>query len=462
MARRDFRAVRDKFARDNGLPFGRILQREHVLGVLESEGHRYRNRVFCPLVTLWAWLSQCLSQDKSLNEAVSRILAHRVSMGLPACSASSASYSDARTRFPESVMVRLAKEIGRQVHDSAHNAWKWNGRDVFLADGTGFSMPDTPENQLAYPQSNQSRKGLGFPVMRAVALLSLSTGAVIDMAFGKHKGKGTGELSLLGEVAGSLSHGNILVADRYYPTFNTIGMLQRAGVDLVSISHHARKVDFTEGEILGPQDHIVEWRKPPSRKLDRRAQRELPDTIRAREFAIVIDDRKGGKETAIVVTTLTDPTIPQKELSDLYWRRWNCELDIRSIKHSLQMDVLRAKTPSMVRKEIWCHLLAYNLLRGTMVESAKRNDVLPRQLSVKGAMQAVESFTPAMMAIDQNDALYDALLATVSAHRVGNRPGRLEPRFKKRRPCWIHYMTIPRHKSRRRLAKDAQVLPQAV
>jgi hypothetical protein len=122
------------------------------------------------------------------------------------------------------------------------------------------------------------------------------------------------------------------------------------------------------------------------------------------------------------------------------------------------MDVLRCKTPDMVRKEIWCHMLAYNLLRGTMVESAKRTDSLPRQLSVKGAMQAVESFTPAMMAIAGHTALYDAMLTTVSAHRVGNRPGPQEPRYKKRRPAWDQYMTIPRHLSRRRLARQAVTL----
>ena len=458
MARRDFRIVRDKFARDNGLPFGRILSREYVLGVLESEGHRYRSRVFCPLVTLWGWLSQCLSQDKSLNETVSRILAHRVATGLPACSASSAAYSKARERFPEPVMKRLAKEIGRKVHDTAEHAWNWHGREVFLADGTSFTMPDTPENQLAFPQVPSVKAGIGFPIMRAVALVSLSTGAVIDMAFGKYAGKGTGELSLFREVAGSLSCGNIVVADRFYPTFATVAMLQRAGVDLVSVSHHARQVDFSAGEVLGPQDHIVEWPKPDRKGMDENTYRNLPDTIRVREFVIEIEDRKGGREKAIVVTTMTDPSIPQKELSDLYWRRWNCELDIRSIKHSLQMDVLRAKTPTMVRKEIWCHLLAYNLLRGTMVESAKRNDVLPRQLSVKGTMQAIESFTPAMMAIDGSDVLYNAMLTTVSAHRVGNRPGRLEPRFKKRRPAWNAYLTVPRHKSHRRLAAAASSL----
>lgn len=459
MPRKDFRIVRDRFARDTGLPFGRLLSREYVLSVLEGEGHQYRSRVYCPLVTLWAWLSQCLSQDKSLNEAVSRIVAHRVATGLPACSASSASYSEARGRFPEAVMIRMAKEIGRKVHDSAAESWKWNRRQVFIADGTGLSMPDTVANQLAYPQSQSIKPGIGFPLMRAVALISLATGVVIDIAFGKHAGKGTGEIGLLAQISGNLSAGDVLIADRYYPAYSIVATLNRKGVDLVSISHQSRRVDFTKGQILGPKDHIVEWHR--GKRLDcpiSEGYESLPLTVKVREFAIEIEGRDGKPEEAIIVTTMIDPTIPQKELSDLYWKRWNCELDFRSIKHSLHMDVLRAKTPEMVRKELWCHMLAYNLLRGTMVESAKRHDIMPRQLSVKGTMQAVESFTPAMMAIDGSDTLYNALLTTVSAHRVGNRPGRLEPRYKKRRQTWDALMTIPRSESRRRLAAAARSL----
>jgi hypothetical protein len=262
---KDFQVIRDKFANDNGLPFGRLLSREYVLSVLSDEGHRYRNRVFCPLVTLWGWLSQSLSQDKSLNEAVSRILANRVATGLPTISASNAGYTQARNRFPAVVMERMAKEIGRKVHNSAADAWKWRGREVFLADGTGFTMPDTQENQLAYPQSARTRPGLGFPIMRAVAMISLSTGAVIDMHFAQYKGKGTGELSLLRGMMDNLQAGNVVVADRYYPSYGTVAMMNEKGVDLVSISHHARKVDFAQGEVLGPMDHVVEWKKPQKR-----------------------------------------------------------------------------------------------------------------------------------------------------------------------------------------------------
>ena len=457
MARKDFMAVRDKFANDNGLPFGRTLTREYVLGVLEGEGHKYRQRVSCPLVTLWAWLSQCLSQDKSLNEAVSRILAHRVSTGLPACSASSASYSDARSRFPLPVMMRMAKEVGRNVHNSAQDSWHWRGREVFLVDGTGLSMPDTPENQLAFPQSKSQKPGIGFPVMRAVALISLATGAVVDFAFAKSAGKGTGESSLLRGMLDTLKRGDVPVADKYYPSFFTVCALQHRGIDIVSVSHHPRVVDFRQGEILGENDHIAEWTKPQRPEwMTVGEYRSMPDTLSVREFAIDIEGRGGSKGSAIVISTMTDPTIPQNELSNLYGRRWNCELDLRSIKQSMHMDVLRGKTPEMVSKEIFCHMLAYNLLRGTMTESAKRTGLTPRQLSVKGTMQAVESFTPAMMAINSGEVLYDAFLTTVSAHRVGNRPGRQEPRFKKRRPVWRAYMTIPRSQSHRRLAAEGR------
>lgn len=459
MARKNFRAVRDKFASDRGLPFGRILTREYVLSVLEDEGHAYRQRVFCPLVTLWAWLSQCLSQDKSLNEAVMRVMANRVMTGLPACGATSSSYSEARGRFPLPVLERLAKEIGRNVHDSAADSWHWRGREVYLADGTGLSMPDTPENQLAWPQIKTVKAGLGFPTMRAVSLISLSTGAVVDFDFAPHEGKGTGESTLLRGMIDTLKDGDILVADRYYPSFRTVATLQKRGVDLISISHKSRKVDFSDGIQLGECDHIVEWRRPSHvARIGEQEFRNMPETVRVREFVIDIEGRNGGTEQAIVVTTITDPTVPQDELSALYWRRWNCELDLRSIKQSMHLDVLRCKTPEMVKKEIFAHLLAYNLLRGTMTASAKRTGVTPRQLSVKGAMQAVESFTPAMMATDAGDVLYDAMLTTISAHRVGNRPGRQEPRKKKRRSGWRDMMTKPRNEYNRRLAAEARSL----
>jgi len=455
----DIQELKTSFSNDSGLPFGKILTRDFVLKCLRNAGHNYRGRIFGPLETLWGWLSQCLSQDKSLNEAVSRILAHRVAAGLPACSGSSASYSNARKRFPEDVLVRMGQTIGQQIHDSAPDSLRWNDRPVIITDGTGLSMPDTPANQAEYPQFSSRKPGLGFPMMRAVALISLATGSVLNLAFCKHKGKGTGESALLRGMLDNLSPGDILLADRYFSSYFMVALLKQRGVDLLSSGHTGRVVDFRTGTKIGPRDHIATWAKPQRPDwMDWQTYQDMPDSIQVREFGTVIENREGNLQEMVVVTTMTDPELNREELADLYKQRWNCEVDLRSIKCSMQLDVLRCKTPEMVRKEIWVHLLAYNLLRGVMMQSATKHNALPRELSVKGAMQAVESFTPVMMNAGGEQPLHDAFLATVSSHRVGNRPGRKEPRFVKRRPRWTKYLTIPRHKSKRRLASEGKTL----
>jgi len=441
MPRKDFTVVRDKFANDDGLPFGRLLNRDYVLSVLEDEGHQYRSRVFCPLVVLWGWLSQALSQDKSLNEAVSRILAHRVATGLPAISASSASYSNARQRFPESAMSRMAREIGQRVHGSAPETALWNGREVFLVDGTGLSLPDSPKNEVEYPRPHADRLAVGFPLMRASALISLATGAVLDMTFSQYTGKGTSELAMLQELLPSMKPGSVLVADKLYGNYRVLGELVLRGIDAVL---PIKEIRVTEGS-------VVTWNRPSPLKAQYADYAHLPESIQLRQVTVDISDRDGNPKSLTVVTTITDPAISDADIADLYRQRWNCEVDLRSIKISMQMDILRAKTPSMVRKEIACHLLAYNLLRGVMVESAAKAEVQPRHLSIKGALQMVESFTPAMMAASGQPAIYDAFLGAVAAHRVGNRPGRVEPRVRKRRPKQATIMSKPRHLYYRKL-----------
>jgi hypothetical protein len=196
---------------------------------------------------------------------------------------------------------------------------------------------------------------------------------------------------------------------------------------------------------------LVVWNKP-THGIVPEMYVGLPESITLRQFDIEIEDRDGSTKTLTLVSTITDPSVSDAELADLYRARWTCEVDFRSIKTAIHLDVLRAKTPEMVRKEVYCHLLAYNLLRGAMIESASHADVQPRQLSVKGALQMVESFTPAMMAANGHASLYDAFLRAVSAHRVGNRPGRVEPRVVKRRPKNHARMMVPRANYYRKLA----------
>jgi hypothetical protein len=243
----------------------------------------------------------------------------------------------------------------------------------------------------------------------------------------------------------SIKPGSVLIGDKLYGAYIVLGELVARGVDVVIPIQERRKRDGS----------LVAWTRPTLRDENHAAYAHLPESLNLRQLDIEIEDRDGSRKTITVVTTITDPAISDAEIAELYRQRWNCEVDLRSIKCSMQMDILRAKSPSMVRKEIFCHLLAYNLLRGVMVESATKAEVQPRHLSIKGAMQAVESFTAPMMAIDGSQAIYDALLATVAAHKVGNRQGRVEPRVRKRRPKQHVVMMLPRNYYYRKLASDA-------
>src|SRR6516164_7415483 len=189
--------VRARFARNEGLPFADVLTEARIRDALQEQGVQYRDRVFNPVTTIWGFLSQVLSDDHGCRDAVSRIIAHRAAGGLKACSPNTASYCNARARIPTAVLRRLARRTSQQLQAGLPDGWKWNGRSVFIADGSHVSMPDTPENQARYPQPVVQRPGIGFPLARVAVLLSLATGACHDLAIAPYAGKGTGETTLL-------------------------------------------------------------------------------------------------------------------------------------------------------------------------------------------------------------------------------------------------------------------------
>ena len=163
--------VRARFARDQGLPFADSLSELSILDALNEHGVQFRNRLFNPVTTIWGFLSQVLSEDHSCRDAVSRIIAHRVCSGLKPCSPNTASYCNARARIPTAVLRRLARQTAQQLQAGLPDGWKWNGRSVFIADGSHVSMPDTPKNQARYPQPVVQQPGLGFPLARIAVLL---------------------------------------------------------------------------------------------------------------------------------------------------------------------------------------------------------------------------------------------------------------------------------------------------
>jgi hypothetical protein len=437
--------VRARFARNEGLPFADVLTEASIRDVLQEQGVSYRDRVFNPVTTIWGFLSQVLSDDHSCRDAVARVIAHRAANGLTVCSPNAASYCNARARLRTDVLRTLARRAAQQLQAGAAEEWKWDGRNVFIADGSYVSMPDTPQNQAAYPQPPQQRPGLGFPLARVAVLLSLATGACHDLAIAAYAGKGTGETTLLRALYDSLKPGDVVLADALFDNYFVACELRDRGIDLVARAA-SQRVGSRVAESR-PDGDILVWQRPNKpHRMTGEQYRRYPKALLMRQVAVDARGKGNRAEQFHVVTTILDASIDGGQVGDLYERRWDGEVDIRSIKSALQMDVLRCQTPEMVRKEIWAHLLAYNLLRTVMAVAASEHGIAPREVSFKGAKQAVTAFAPKIEAARPEDRapLIDALLATIAYHRVGDRPGRWEPRARKRRPKPGARLTQPR------------------
>jgi hypothetical protein len=426
-----------------------------VEDVLKEEGVRYRERIYTPLVTLWTFLTQVLSLDHCCTKAVACLIAYRTARGQEPCSAESGSYCKARQRLPLGVVIRLLWRTASALEGRVPRGWLWKGREVLLVDGTTVSMPDTPKNQEAFPQARSQAPGLGFPIARVLAIIGLATGAVRDLAIGPYKGKGTGETALLRELLDRLKGGEVLLGDRYFSSYFGIALLLRRGVDGLFRMHQLREYDFRRGRRLGISDHVVRWARParPSWMAPEIYDR-LPESLRIRELRVRVEQPGFRVDELVLVTTMLDPlSYTRDDLARLYLERWNIELDLRSIKCMMQMDVLRCETPEMVVKEIWVHALAYNLVRGVMAAAAEAHEKEPRQISFAGALQTMTAFREllAMAPPRARGPLVEVMLRAIATHEVGHRPGRVEPRAIKRRPKPHDLLKEPRDQARKRL-----------
>jgi hypothetical protein len=464
--RQQVQFLRRQFAQDNHLPFSDVLSQDLVTQALTAVGVFWIDRVYSPLVTLWVFLSQVLSADHSCRGAVARLIAHRVARGQKPCSAKTGAYCQARERLPEEFFATLACSAGRTLDDKGEHNWRWKGRRVYLFDGTTVDLPDTSENQNAYPQVYNQKPGLGFPIARVGAIISLACGAIVNLGICRYAGKGQGEVSLLRQLWDILRAGDILLTDRLQANWANIVFLQKRGLELVSRLNKAhRTADFRRGKRIGEQDHIVRWYKPTSiRSLDWQSYKSLPEFITIREAKIHVVQPGFRTKSIVIVTTLLDPKHTTKEdLAQLYRARWNNELDLRSIKSTMQMSELRCKTPEAVRKEIWTHVLAYNLIRTLMAQAAATQGILPRTISFKGTMQTLEAFQPIIERGVDDDAterleLYHSLLRAIATHRVADRPDRIEPRAKKKRRNHFAWLTSPRRDIKLRLAQGVAAI----
>lgn len=425
---------------ESGLLFEELLP-IHKINAKAPYANR-RNRFFSLEIVVRGFLLQAINADKTCSAAVNNTITFFEKNINKSPSSNTAAYSNARKKFPEELLPLLSKDEAMEMEEKIPLEWLWRGKNVYLVDGTTVSMPDTKMNQKIYPQANTQKKGVGFPIARLVAFISYATGALLDAKMGAYSGKNSGEHALLRQLFYLLKPNDVLLGDRYYGSFFLLSTLKKLNVDAIFPMHQKRSCDFNEGEKLGDHDHIVKWKKP--RKPEWMSTEEyiqIPNFIFVREIKIQ-NNRAGfrSKPRIFVTTFLNASDITKKDLNDLYNYRWFVEIDLRSIKETMKMDLLRAKSPSMIYKEVWAHFFGYNLIRKTMVHAAKRCNKKPRQLSFKFTMQIIFAFETGHLDGKQ----YEVLLEKVMTTRVGYRPNRHEPRKIKRRPKKNNFMTKPR------------------
>ncbi len=427
-----------------------ILTGPELFEVVESHLPAHRERQFPPTVTLAMFINQVLDEDGSLQKAVNQWVVQMAAEGLARGSTNTGAYCRARQRLDLPLIKTLCETTGRLLHEAAEPEWCWRGRSVKLVDGTGLSMPDTAANQSRYPQPSSQAAGVGFPHMRMVGVTCLATGGLLSAGLGRHAGKGQGEMGLLRALDNVFEAGDVVLADALYCSYFLVAEMRAKGVDIICEQHGSRHTDFRRGQSLGVRDHRVEWKKPAR-----------PDWMTPEQYAAIPSElslREVEVDGRVLVTTLVEPSeVHKKELNQLYKQRWQVELDIRNIKTTMKMDVLRCKTPDAIEKEIWVHLLAYNVIRLLMAQAASNAGLVPREISFKHTVQLWTQWQSRCFG-NPGGADVSILFILIAQRTVGKRPGRREPRACKRRPKSSKWLKEPREQARQRLRDTGEML----
>lgn len=453
-----------------------VFSSEAIDRCCRSANHRWRASFWSPSITLLTFLFQVLDAGKTLRAGVGLLLTQLAARGqtdLPSCDPSA--YCQARRRLPMEVAAALMRQVADGMRDlvsstqgsstqgkstqgssaqsaSAQSALTpgWLGHRVWVVDGSTVSMPDTPALQKAFPQPSGQAAGCGFPAAQVVALFCWTTGAILDVVIDTIRPH---ELTLFRRCWHHFRPGDVVLGDRAYGSYVDMVRLFQRGVFCVCRLHQRRKADFRQGKRLGRDDQRVSWLKPerwiPSCGIDRDAFDRLPETLVVRLVRITHIPKGFRSQSIVVATTLLDPIdTPADEIRALYRDRWTVELNLRSLKTALGMDVLRGQCPDVVRKEIAMHLLAYNLIRLVMWHAARQHGRDLHRLSFTGTLHRLRFALPTL--IFQPDSphhiqLLRFLLAWIAADTVPDRPNRIEPRRRKRRPKNYSVLTKPRH-----------------
>ena len=459
-----YEVIQRAFLQDDQVPFANVLTEEQIEQAFAKEGAAFGQKdgdVYTPALVLWGFLSQVIQAgaERSCAAAVERIRSLCLAIGIAAPSPDTGAYCRARAKLSTNAIKHLTYQVADALEKEVPHKNLWYGHHVKMVDGSTLMAPDTEANQEAWPQASTQQPGLGNPILRICVLMSLATGLICGLEEGKYTGKETGETALLRAMFDRLQKGDILLGDTYFCSFFMIALLLQRGVQVVVHQHQRRKTDFRQGKRLGSQDHVVEWEKPPRPTwMDQETYDSLPKTIKVRELQVKVQvPGFRSKQMTLVTTLLNAKRYSQKAVGDLYRERWNVELDLRSLKVTMNLEDLRGKTPEMVRKEIWGHCLAYNLIRRTMASAAQRYDVKPRSLRFAGGLQTIAgAMSQATLSNGSHfHALAEQKLQSIASRKVGQRPNRVEPRAVKRRPKKQKLLMKPRHQARADLKNSA-------
>jgi len=424
----------------------KILDRGTIERLCERLGYRWRDRQLDPWTTLHLFILQVLNNNTAM--------AHLPHLSGEPFTASA--YCQARQRLPQEMFTRLVDRFSRQLNPSGE-APLWKGHRVWLEDGSGFSMPDTPELQACFGQPGNQKPGCGFPVAHLLALFDAQAGFLRDARVFPLR---TQDFAHAAELHPKLTASDVLVGDRGFCSYAHLALISQGHLHGVFRVHQKRIVDFTPHrpyanktqskgrsksrwvKSLGHCDQLVEWPKPASRPRWMTAKQfaQLPDKILVRELKWRVRESNHRVREVILVTTLLDPVkYPASEIARLYRLRWQVEVDLRDLKITLGLDVLKGRSVDVVMKEVQVFVLVYNLVRLVMLKAARRQRVKPHRLSFIDALRWLQPPKPQQIFAD----------LIVNPHR----PNRLEPRCIKRHMKEYDLMTRPRHEMRKRLKK---------
>jgi hypothetical protein len=415
------------------------LTGETIRQVLEKWECRFGetyHAIYTPLLTMWMNIWQLLS-DASCNAAVAMIVAYCTEIGTKAPSVDTGNYVRARNKIPVGVYADLAQHVARELENRVKKEWQPFGRPTWIVDGFTFTLPATQENLEKFQAHPNQDPDVGMPIPRAIALMSMATGCMLDFVYSNYTGKGTGEISMLRSKLDVFRPGDIVVLDALYCSFTTIAMLQKRGVDVVVRMSGSRLVDHRSSGRLDDGDRIMTWKCPGESQIpDGFSVADFPETMRVRVIRYRVKNSENKWETFEIVTTLLDAEkYPKGEVADLYNKRWYGETDIRTLKGALSLDMVRCQTPENVDREVWATALGYNLVRRLATTAASVTEKKPREISYQGTWNIVSaSWLIRSLNGPVPPDILTQILTNISKQRVGHRPGRLEPRVARKRP----------------------------